>query len=348
MNQVRFVPISDILIENEYLRLDTKIEELKKSIKAIGLIHPLIINQENELIAGGRRYSALKELGFEQVPVVVVDQDRREQELISIDENLMRLPLKGLLLEKALNRGREIYEALYPEAKKVELTPVVKPKPEPSEASATPEDMMEDKVDGKASFVEVTAQKTGLSEGTIRSAIVREVKSSPKVKEARDHGELGAAQTNEIIKLEEDEQDKILSVVKNLPTKEVKKIVKEVQENGADATIERILSEEAMPKIYADFLTAASKAYRLCGRILKQKPDCPSSRTTEVLENIATGQELLQKLSAFVEEFEEEPQDAAPTSLPSYEEHTPSSALQSPETSPLAEQEASVDAPITA
>jgi len=69
---------------------------LAKSIEQVGLIHPLSINKDNELLAGGRRYSAIKKLGWDKVEVTVVDNSELEQELISIDENLVRKPLSKL------------------------------------------------------------------------------------------------------------------------------------------------------------------------------------------------------------------------------------------------------------
>lgn len=278
MIQVRVLSIDDIIVTNPYLRLDTHIEELKKSIQAIGLIHPLILNQENHLIAGGRRYSALKSLGIQDVPVVIVEHGKLEQELISIDENLMRLPLKGVQMEQALNRGREIYETLYPEAKKVETTvealaPVVG-RPSPKAEDEVESD--NEKVDGKASYVEVTAQKTGLSEGVIRSAIIRDVLSSQNVKDARQQGELGASQTNEIVKLSKEEQDKLLPLAKEMTTKKLREVVNQAKTEGLDRTLEKVLSEEPMPREYDQLLGLAKRLNRVCARILAEDLACAS------------------------------------------------------------------------
>ncbi len=278
MIQVRIVSIDDITVTNPYLRLDTQIEELKKSIQAIGLIHPLIINQNNELIAGGRRYSALKSLGVEEIPVVIVEHGKLEQELLSIDENLMRLPLKGVELEQALNRGRDIYETLYPEAKKVETT-VEGLAPAIGRPAATLEEEAEaedDKVDGKASYVEVTAQKTGLSEGIIRSAIIRDVLSSQNVKDARQHGELGASQTNEIVKLSKEDQDKLLPLAKDMTAKKLREVVNLVKVDGLEETLEKVLAEEPMPREYEQLLSAAKRFNRLCSKIVTENLACAS------------------------------------------------------------------------
>ncbi|NOY61392.1 MAG: ParB N-terminal domain-containing protein [Calditrichaeota bacterium] len=45
---------------------------LKDSIKTIGLINPIILNENNELLSGFRRYQACKELEMEEIEVKIV------------------------------------------------------------------------------------------------------------------------------------------------------------------------------------------------------------------------------------------------------------------------------------
>ncbi|HIP81409.1 MAG TPA: hypothetical protein EYH16_03255, partial [Leucothrix mucor] len=147
--------LSDIKKNSEYLRHQTDVDTLKKSIESIGLINPLTINKENELLAGSRRFQAISELGWKEVDVHVVDRDLLQQELISIDENLVREPLNRLELEKCLNRGRDIYEQLNPSAIKIDI----------SNESLNPENKLKDKAQEKTdtdSFAAITAEKTGL------------------------------------------------------------------------------------------------------------------------------------------------------------------------------------------
>lgn len=52
-------------------------EELKSSIQRVGLLYPLLVNEDYTLIDGHRRLSCLQELGHEYAPVMVVsDPDR--------------------------------------------------------------------------------------------------------------------------------------------------------------------------------------------------------------------------------------------------------------------------------
>jgi ParB family chromosome partitioning protein len=318
MNQIKYVAMDDIIVTNPYLRLDTAIEELKKSIQAVGLIHPLIINGEGMLLAGGRRYAALRALGMEQIPVVVVEHESLVQELISIDENLMRLPLSGVEMEQALSRGREIYETLHPKAKKVDTSPEAlerkppRPKreraPTPdatasSEQAASPSPTSQDNdaeeiEEGRSDYVEVTAEKTGLSQGTIRSAIVRQARASEQVKAARLQGELGAGQANELVKLEPEEQDKLLPLVKDRPTKAIRKMIAEAQTLGVDAVVEKAASEEPMPKEYELLITHLEKLAKMSKAIVRKKIECPEEEkeNLQILLHNAIG--ALEKLRA--------------------------------------------------
>lgn len=319
MIEVRMMPMDQIVVTNPYLRLDTQIKELKKSIAAIGLIHPLIVNQNNELLAGGRRYTACTDLGFTEVPVVIVEHSKLEQELISIDENLIRLPLQGVPLEQALNRGRDIYETLYPEAKKVETT-VEGLKPMIGRPAASEEEVEEEKVDGKASYVEVTAQKTGLSEGIIRSAIIRDELSSEQVKEARELGSLGASQTNEIVKLSKEDQDKILPLATELSTKKLREVVTKAKEEGVDKAIEHVMQEEPMPKEYEQLLSVAKRFNKLCSKVVTENLACASRHRLILVKLLEQSQDLLPSVLGINQRREEpapapEPEENFPTSL---------------------------------
>jgi ParB family chromosome partitioning protein len=69
------------------------------------------------LLAGYHRYLALRELGWEEVPVVVVELDALRSELATLDENIVRYELTELERAEMEARRREIYEMLYPMAR---------------------------------------------------------------------------------------------------------------------------------------------------------------------------------------------------------------------------------------
>lgn len=70
------------------------INELAQSIKAYGIIQPLSVRKmgENnyELVAGERRLRAAKQLGLNEVPVILVDITDKDSAAIALLENLQR------------------------------------------------------------------------------------------------------------------------------------------------------------------------------------------------------------------------------------------------------------------
>ena len=248
--------ITDIKTNNEYLRHGTDVETLKKSIESIGLINPLTVNKKNELLAGSRRYQAIVELGWKEVEVHVVDRDLLQQELISIDENLVRKPLSRLEVETCLNRGREIYEELTPKAVKIQLSN------EPAKSESKEQENDDD------SFAVITAEKTGLSERVIKSAIKRDALAADAVKQARSQGELNATQTNQIIQLDKDLQEKVLPLIADKTVKQAQEIIKVVKKNGMDAAIEMNDNIVPMPSEYALIKSPIKRVNKNLSRIL--------------------------------------------------------------------------------
>jgi len=72
---------------------DARMQDLVQSIATTGLLHALVVVPENgqyRILAGHRRYIAVKHLGWDAVDCNVVDVDRGDQANITITENLMR------------------------------------------------------------------------------------------------------------------------------------------------------------------------------------------------------------------------------------------------------------------
>ena len=223
--------LNDLKATNPYLRLGTDVSELEKSIQTVGLIAPLVISPDNVILAGARRYQALLNLGYTEAPVMVVDKGALEMELVSIDENLVRKDLSKIEIEGHLRRAKEIYQALNPHE-------------ETSETIVIEEGSEEDEIQKKKvilpaeKFLIMVSEKTGLSPKQIHEAINRDEMASSNVKEARKNGDLSLSQTNEIVKLNKDEQQKSLSHVKSMPVRDIKKFVKIAKTKGVAAAIE--------------------------------------------------------------------------------------------------------------
>ncbi len=85
------VPIASIKVKNRARKDIQEIEELADSIKRNGLLNPIIIDQNNVLIAGERRLRAMKLLGRTQIEATVVSIENSAQALeIEIEENTQR------------------------------------------------------------------------------------------------------------------------------------------------------------------------------------------------------------------------------------------------------------------
>ncbi|HET7229540.1 MAG TPA: ParB/RepB/Spo0J family partition protein [Longimicrobium sp.] len=82
-----------------------QLAELEESIRVNGLLQPLVVRPRRpetpdgadwELIAGERRWRAVRRLGWSQVPVVVRDIDDRAMLVLAIVENVQRAGLSPL------------------------------------------------------------------------------------------------------------------------------------------------------------------------------------------------------------------------------------------------------------
>lgn len=79
---------------------DSKIEELARTIHTHGVIQPIVVrpmdNQQYEIIAGERRYRAMKKLEWTEVPAIVRNLNDKETASIALIENLQREELTAI------------------------------------------------------------------------------------------------------------------------------------------------------------------------------------------------------------------------------------------------------------
>lgn len=90
------LPVSSIIINrDDRQRRDLeKVEELAESIRANGLINPIVITKDLELVAGERRLEAHKLLDFDTIAVhYAEDLDPLQLHLIELEENVQRVDL---------------------------------------------------------------------------------------------------------------------------------------------------------------------------------------------------------------------------------------------------------------
>jgi ParB family chromosome partitioning protein len=116
MNQ-KTVEIKDIKFDMTETFDTSLVYALASSINAIGLLNPIIITPDFQLVAGRLRLLAYKRLGYETIPASIVTLGEMQQRLATIDENLMRKRLTRYEEAKHLAERKVIYEALFPQTR---------------------------------------------------------------------------------------------------------------------------------------------------------------------------------------------------------------------------------------
>ncbi len=96
------INLHDIIIEERYRKEYGDVEELARSIADNGLLHPLVVDNSNRLVAGGRRLAAFSLLAgghvdgvdasrFQLVPITRFGElDEAQRKLLELEENLRR------------------------------------------------------------------------------------------------------------------------------------------------------------------------------------------------------------------------------------------------------------------
>jgi ParB family transcriptional regulator, chromosome partitioning protein len=80
------------------------LEELAESIRAQGILQPLLITPSGTVVAGHRRMAAAQMAGLNDVPVVIRDLDTSQQQEIMLVENLQRQDLSPVEEARAYRR----------------------------------------------------------------------------------------------------------------------------------------------------------------------------------------------------------------------------------------------------
>lgn len=172
------IPINKIKINPG--RRDTRpryVEELARSITAVGLLHPITIDQDNILIAGLHRLEAAKLLGWTEIECTVSSVDGLQAELAEIDENFVRAELTHRELGDLLLRRKEIYESLHPETQ---------------QGKRNGQTAKNDKMTGLGAkpFSQDTADKMGVSRRTVERLVQTAANLTPDAKAViRDTGD---------------------------------------------------------------------------------------------------------------------------------------------------------------
>lgn len=78
--KIEYVDINSIKpYKNNPRKNDDAVEDVANSIKEFGFKVPIVIDKNNEIVAGHTRYKASKKLGLEEVPCIIADDLSEEQ-----------------------------------------------------------------------------------------------------------------------------------------------------------------------------------------------------------------------------------------------------------------------------
>lgn len=110
------LPVADISCNNRHRKSLGDIKSLAESIKRVGLLHPIVVDGKNCLIAGARRLEAFLDLNRDTIPAYVVTHLNDAKSLLEAerDENTCRLDFTP---SEAVAMGRALEELERPKAK---------------------------------------------------------------------------------------------------------------------------------------------------------------------------------------------------------------------------------------
>lgn len=121
--------IKDIKIPKAPTRELGNIRALADSIGEHGMLHPIVINQHNELIAGRRRLEAAKVLGWKEIEVKIVETaDDYDRLAKTITENIQRKQLNWQEEVRSVEELDNLMREKYGSARQGERTDLIEEK----------------------------------------------------------------------------------------------------------------------------------------------------------------------------------------------------------------------------
>lgn len=178
------------------------IEDLAKSIEKYGLLHPIVIDENNNLIAGHRRLQAVTSLGWEEVDVKYKTHlSDKEKRLLELEENTKRKDLTEYEKSKNIVELVEITKSIIEEEKKNDFY--------------SPSEQKQKLEKGRPRVVasqRVVSERIGISTGSITEA-------KKHVEAVEKHPELEALPKKEAIKTAKDSEkvDQYKAAIKEFP-----------------------------------------------------------------------------------------------------------------------------------
>lgn len=303
---MKLINLSKIKISKSlHLRTSDNVDDLVESIKEVGLLNPLIVNEQYKLLAGGRRYAALKKLKHKRVSVVIYehndvvvssilkDTDLTEnivislfEKLVNIDENLARKELGSKESSDQLVERKKIYLKLHPETKHGitggKAGNRKKKKIENDTVPSSKKSKIKPTSKKQPSFVEDTSKKTGHNKRTIERAIRCVEKASIKVGKLWEQKQINPSQVNELVKLSVSDQNDIVKHLIGATKSETKEIIKDVLKSGIKKAIKNIDAYQDMYRYASTIRMDSNSLNKVLLEVMKNKVKFSSEYKKEI------------------------------------------------------------------
>jgi len=239
-------------------------EELKKSIAERGLLEPIVVNENNEVIEGHQRLLAWISLGKKEPPVirrVNTGGDLAKEIALSVEYNARRRHLVkselAIIVARAFKRIEEITQ------KKLFVANNIN--------TSNPETSLE-----KEPLTKI-AERVGISQPTLSKAMKVVEKGTPEVQRAVEKGELSVERAYKIVQHPPEEQKKLLQEPQ--PKPQVKKIDKAKWPQVYSAFM-RNQSVEGVEKLASELGVTVDEVLRVINLVKTERGELPISLST--------------------------------------------------------------------
>ena len=105
--KIRNISISKIKIKRGRRAINKeRVAQIAESISTLGLLHPISVNKQYQLVTGRHRLEAFKKLGRKTIPAITTEKGLIA-DLAEIDENLIRQKLSVLERSECLKTEKK-------------------------------------------------------------------------------------------------------------------------------------------------------------------------------------------------------------------------------------------------
>lgn len=281
----------DKIIVKERKRKCGDVSKLAGSIGQVGLINPVTVNKDLVLVAGLHRLEACRQLGWSEIPAIILDADVLKAELAEIDENLIRNPLSALEQADQMKRRKEIYEALHPES-----APENVKKANLKNVSSKRNDFAS--TETAKSFTQDAAEKTGKSQRSIQQGVKIGRDIPEEIKQKIKGTELENSKTDlmELAKVKEPEkQRELVEKVKTGKAKSIKAAIQEESTSPQKPEEEVHISVEEYKKVKSQLDLSKmeneqlkAKVQKLEAEVQELKKQLPQPKKEEIKNDVTT------------------------------------------------------------